>query len=197
MKANEIRLMKHVLWYIILLGFISCKQSNHLDNYIKALPDSTLINDAISSVVMMDSLKQDYKITEALFIPTIYKWTKWTMDAIPPPPPQIGSISYDELYIHFDVKKDIVKKNDDSTFIKLQTDTTRKFFISSDILKQFNNSSTNFYLFYLPIFSFDKQMVLIQYWRHCGSLCGSCYQTLLKKVGSKWVKVHRWNCGRS
>lgn len=192
-----IRPIKNLLWVIVIIGLITCSRSNYLDKYRNELPDSTLINDAISFVVQIDSLDRNYKMSNLIIIPHIYKWIKMDNDSIPPPPPLPSSISYDELYLHFNDEKDIIKKNDDSIFIKLQTDTIRKFHIPNDVSIKFNNSSSNFYLFYLPIFSFDRQYVLIQYWRHCGSLCGSCHQILLKKVGSKWIKVDKWGCGVS
>jgi hypothetical protein len=195
--SHLIRPIKNLLWVMIIMGLIACSRSNYLNKYIKELPDSTLINDAISFVVQIDSLDRNYKISKVIMIPSIYKWMKMDNDSIPPPPPIPNSISYDEIYSHFNSEKDIIKMNDDSIFIKLQTDTLRKYHISNELSINFDNTSSNFYIFYLPIFSFDKQYVFIQYWRHCGSLCGSCHQILLRKVGSKWIKVDEWGCGVS
>jgi hypothetical protein len=189
--------MKHLLWIIITIGLISCNRSNHLDKYINELPDSTLINNVISSVVQIDSFQNDYKISKKIIIPTIYKLPIWNNNPTPPPPPVPFSISYDRLYAHFDVENDKLKKNEDSIFIKLQIDTARRFFVSSKLLLKYNSGSNKFYQFDLPIFSFDKQKVFIQYWKHCGTLCGTCYQILLRRNGSKWIKVRGWTCGVS
>jgi hypothetical protein len=189
--------MNRLYWIIIIIGLISCSRLNYQNKYIKELPDSTLINDVISCVIQMDSLDQNYKLSKEIMIPLIYNWTKSDQDSLPPPPPPPFSISYGELYTHFDAENEINKKSDDSIFIKLQINNNRNVSVSNDLVKKFNNNSNGFYLFNLPIFSFKRQFVFIQYWKHCGELCGGCHQILLKKVSSKWIKVNKWSCGVS
>ena len=189
--------MKYIGLIIISVFFVSCNQIPDLDKYKSQLPDSTIINDVFIQISKIDSFRLDYKISDKIVFPILYKWTKWDKDSVPPPPPPPGGISYDELFLLFGHDSIKEKRYDDSIFIKLQIDTTRKFSISRDLINRYNNESKRFYIFDMPIFSFDKEFVIVRYWRVCGGLCGTCHQVLLKKVNNHWIKVNSWLCGES
>ena len=186
--------MRYLVIVLIFLGMISCKTKNHASRDLN-LPDSTLISEIILSVIQIDSFKSDYGIDRKIRIPGIYKWGKKDSGGLIPPPP--FDLSYDELFLSFGTENNIENRRKDSIFIKQQADTSFNYNISKSIELRFNQNSRNRYEFYLPIFSHDKSIVLVQYWEDCGSLCGYCYQIVLKKINGKWIKVKRWGCGVS
>lgn len=181
----------------MIFDLFSCQNIDSLDKYKQALPDSNLINEVISSVIKIDSLKTNYKIHKIIIKTIVYNRMRTENDSVPPPPPIPFSIGYDNLFKRFESETNIKRRTEDSIFISLQTDTTRKFEINTNLYSRFNHSSDHFYLFYQPIFSYDKQYVFVQYWYHCGGLCGSCQGIILKWSGKEWVKKFNWCCGIS
>jgi hypothetical protein len=185
-------------YYYFLIFFsiilVSCNHETNLDKYISELPDSLMINDVLIQISKIDSFSLDYKISNKIVIPRVYKKQSWDNDSIPPPPPPPSSISYDDLYSFF-MDSTNQRRFDDSIFIKFQVDTSRRFSVSKDLVKKFSNNSFRYYRFDIPIFSFDKQFVVVKYWRVCGGLCGHCHLVLLKKVKSQWIKIDSWGCG--
>jgi hypothetical protein len=166
-----------------------------MDMYYNALPDSTLINEVLISVSEIDSFRKDYKILDKITIPLVYKFQKWENDTMPPPPPPPESISYDDLFYFFHDDSINQKRLDDSTFISLQVDTLRKFNVPKSLAIQFDDESYRYYRFNIPIFSYDKNAVMVMYWRVCGGLCGNCHIVLLNKIDGKWTKIDSWGCG--
>jgi hypothetical protein len=189
--------MKNTWLIIIGLIFLSCNHKENLDKYISELPDSSMMNDVFHQISEIDSFRSDYGISNRIIIPKLYKWTKSDNDSIPPPPPPLGGISFDELFSLF--RDDSLNKNrsDDSIFFRIQVDTLRKYSISKNLISRFSDNSKQYYIFYMPIFSFDKQFVLIRYWKRCGGLCGTCHQILLKRENGKWIKIDSRICGKS
>jgi len=187
--------MKYLYSIILIILFSACKNTDSLDKYISELPDSSQINDVLVRISEIDSLNTEYKIIEEISIPRIYKRPKWENDSVPPPPPPVESISYDDLFSFFQAESNKQKRYDDSVFISLQADTLRKFAVDKHLLEKFDNNSAQFYIFNTPIFSFDKNHVVIRYWRVCGGLCGNCKLVLLKKENNEWIKIESLNCG--
>jgi len=188
--------MRYLLYIIITLNFFSCKNTNSHDKYIQNLPDSTLINNIISTVIQIDTLKLNYDILKSIKLIKIYSEGKLDLDGnIPPPPPSPQSIAFEKLFKKFKSDSDSIKRLEDSVFICLQTDTSRKIKLKNEIYSKFNHKSENQYVFYLPIFSFDKQFVFVKYWINCGGLCGNCNALILKKYNNKWIKAENWCCG--
>jgi len=187
--------MRYFLIISIFFGLISCKNKSHTGRDLN-LPDSTLINEVILSVIQIDSLRTDYSVVKKICIPGVYKWKKMDNDSIPPPPP-IFSISYDELFSHFGSENNVENRRKDSIFILQQVDTSFRYSVSKLVASRFKSDSKKCYVFYLPIFSHDKNFAMFQYWRHCGSLCGSCHIIVLKKINGKWIKINGWGCGVS
>ena len=189
--------MRQILFILIVIGLISCNNSNSLDKYIQKLPDSILINNVIEAVIKIDSIKLDYDIMLDIKQTIVYSPPKWDNDSGPPPPPPLKSITFDELFEQFDSKSDKIKRLNDSIFFCLQKDSSRKFNINMQLYSRFKHNTCKFYRFYMPIFSFDKRFVFVQYWRHCGALCGNCHAYILKWSGEDWIKVIDWGCGES
>jgi hypothetical protein len=189
--------MKQILYILIALGFVSCHNSNSLDKYFHELPDSTLINNVIEAVIQIDSINLDYDIVINIKQTKIYSQPKWDNDSVPPPPPPPQSITFEALFEQFDSKSDNEKRQNDSIFFCVQKDTARKFNINYKLYSRFNHNTDKYYKFFMPIFSFDKRFVFVQYWRHCGRLCGNCHVYILKWTGTNWVRICDWGCGRS
>jgi hypothetical protein len=179
---------------IIITGLFSCKK---LNQPYENLPDSTLINEVIRNIILLDSLKPRYQINSKLAIPQIYKPVHWNNDTIPPPPPPPMALSFDELFYCFGSENNLFERELDSVFITQQADTSIIHILPQSITEPFRNGTRGFYLFYLPIFSNNKETVVVQYWKHCGPLCGSCYTTVLRKVNNKWTLIKGWGCGES
>ena len=192
-----IKKMRQFIYLLIAFGFISCRNSNSLDKYVAELPDSTLINNVIEAVILIDSIKPDYDIKLSLQQTQIYSQPKWENDSVPPAPPPPFSITFEELFEQFNSKSDHIKRQNDSIFFCLQKDTVRKFNINKQLYSRFNHTSNKYYRFYVPIFSFDKQFAFVQYWRDCGGLCGNCHVYILKRTGATWIKIYDWGCGES
>ena len=177
----------------LLLFHISCSQNNHTE----VLPDIFLINDVISNVIKIDSLELNgYYISNPINNISTYKSIELKNDPIIVPPPPF-SVSYEEVcsYFNSNAEKSIGQK--DSIYIALQLDTKREITISKKIISDFNGNAKKFYLFSIPIFSSNKQLVLVYYWRSCGNLCGDCHILILKKVEKRWRKIKQWSCGVS
>jgi hypothetical protein len=189
-------MMKQII-RTVLIGFllfnISCSQNYHAE----VLPDSLLINDVISSVIHIDSIElNNYYISNPIKNISTYESIELKNDTIIAPPPPF-SISTEELFSYFNsaAEKPIGQK--DSVFIALQLDTKKEITLSKKIISDFNFNSKKFYLFSIPVFSSNKQLVLVYYWRNCGNLCGDCHILILKKEEKGWIKIKHWSCGVS
>jgi hypothetical protein len=180
----------------VLFGLISgrtnCMAGRDLD-----LPDSILINDVILSVIRINSLRLDYKIAENLLIPSLDELQVMSDDSILYSLPQPGSMMYSDLSLGFGTDRDVKKKLQDSIYVLQQLDTSIRYTLSKAIINKFKGDAPGSYTFYLPIFSSEKNLVLIQYWVSCGPLCGFCQMTVLKKKNGRWIKKDGWNCGVS
>lgn len=158
------------------------------------LPSDSLINEVITSVILIDSLDNSNLGQRKLFFPFIYFMPRWTKDSqIPPPPPptppfplmlQYGC-SYEKIFSYFDSSNNPVQRQKDSIFITQQVDTTINHLISDKVSSLFKKKDSDFYWFSLPIFSEDMRTVFISYSEefYFG------YMTVLRKVDNKWVEV--------
>lgn len=184
---------------IIILSFVLFAQctNSRSRNKIPDLPNDTLIEEALSSVILLDSLFNAHIGNNQLFIPYIYYMPKWDKNAPypppPPPPPPISNsfrfshgFSFDEAFKYFKSSTDIEQRHRDSVSIVQQVDTTIIHIISKNIISLFKNEKDDYYWFSLPIFSKDKSTVIITYSEeyYFG------YITVLKKVEGNWIKVY-------
>jgi hypothetical protein len=150
----------------------------------------------ISATIELDSLNFNYNISKSIRKIRLYYPIKWNNDSIPPPPPPPPpSLSFFKVFSYMDYSVDPLKRKNDSIFISLQADTSRKFELNGQITSKFNNKSQVYYRFYLPVFTFDKRYVFVQLWKDCGPLCGVCESVVLKKEQNKWVRIDKWCCG--
>jgi hypothetical protein len=182
--------MKNHFVIIILLAVIfhhCCSQAQI--NKVSALPSNSLINDVIYSVIQLDSLQRAFRIGKHIFIPRYYQMPEWDKNSpFPPPPPQPPSrygSSFDEVFGYFNSEDDPNLRIKDSIFIIQQTDTTRSHRINRCVSNLFSRNSNDVYYFSLPIFSFDKNTVVVEY----SNEFYRGYLTVLKKVDDKWVIV--------
>ena len=143
--------MRYVLIILIFLGMISCKTKNHESRDLN-LPDSTLINEVILSVIQIDSLKSDYNVVGKIHIPGVYKCKKMSNDSIPPPPPPPFDLSYDELFSNFGSENSSENRRKDSIFILQQVDTSFRYNVSKLIASRFNRDSRKYYYFICQYF---------------------------------------------
>jgi len=190
--------MFRILVYLIIIGLFSCNSptDKDKDKYVRELPDAAAINESILAVILVDSLNYNFGISKSIKEMKIYYPVKWNNDSVPPPPPPPApALSFYKIFSFMDYSIDASKRKNDSIFVSLQADTTRKFELDKQIYSKFNNASDEYYQFYIPIFSFDKNYVFIQYWRNCGALCGECESIVLKKLQNKWTKIDKWSCG--
>ena len=184
------------LFCLIIFGLIFSNCSNDNERYITKLPDSNLINIVISAAIDLDSLNRNYCIDKSIKNIRLYYPTKWTNDSVPPPPPPPPPfLTFYKVFTYLDNSVDSLRRLNDSIFIALQADTSRKFVIDNKILSGFKGKSNVSYRFYKPIFTFDGRYVFIQFWRDCGSLCGECISLVLEKDNDKWIKLDKWSCG--
>jgi hypothetical protein len=188
--------MKYIVLLFILIAFIACDDAKR-QNRESALPDSTLINSVIQAVIKIDSLENNFSILRTLRIPPVYKFEKWDTTKGPPLPPPPFSISYDELFFCFGSDLDEKLRNLDSLYVAEQISQTIELVISDSIINTFGDNPDKLYNFFLPIFSHNRDFVLIQYWIYCGSLCGSCHILVFKRENNKWIKIRSWGCGVS
>lgn len=184
------------LYFIIVIGIFLANCSKDHKKYIQELPDSRLINEVIAATIKLDSLNRNYNISKSIRKIRLYFPVRWDKDSIPlPPPPPPPSLSLLEMFSYTDYLNDPLKRKNDSIFFSLQDDTSRKFEIDEQITSKFNNKSQVYYHFYVPVFTFDKRCVFVQFWRDCGPLCGVCESIVLKKEQNKWLRIDKWSCG--
>ena len=176
--------------------FVQCTNSRSRI-IISDLPNDTLIEEALTSVILLDSIFNAHLGNNQLFIPYIYYTPKWDKNnPYPPPPPPLPPISksfryshgfsFDEAFKYLKSSTDIEQRNRDSLYIIQQVDTTKNHNISKSILSLFKNEKDDYYWFSLPIFSNDKSTVIVTYSEeyYFG------YITVLKKVEGNWTKVY-------
>jgi len=177
-----------ILLLLFAILFTQCRYFKGT-NTQQELPNDTLINEVLASVIQLDSLqKGTHYMIKHIFNPDIYYQQKWDGNPLnppPPPPPSRFGYSYDEIFSYFKSSNHQEQRLKDSIFLIQQIDTTlnhRIFESTSALLKKETDKS---YSFSLPIFSSDKETVLIAYCE--GFYIG--YLTVLRKVDSKWIKV--------
>ena len=190
--------MRNLASIIILLFFLFVQCTNSRSRIkIPDLPNNTLIEEALTSVILLDSLTYAHIGNNQLFIPYIYYTPKWDKNnpypPSPPPPPPISKsfryshgFSFDEAFKYFKSSTDIEQRNRDSLYIIQQIDTTKTQNISKRIFSLFKNEKDDYYWFSLPIFSNDKSTVIVTYSEeyYFG------YITVLKKLEGNWTKVY-------
>jgi hypothetical protein len=190
--------MRHFLIFIILpLTLFTHCTDKKTQCVPREIPNDSLIDEVLTSVIMLDSIFDSHLGTKELFFPYIYTMPKWTDTLVPPPPPfpipgkyklQYG-YSYDKAFSYFNSLNDKEQREKDSLFIKCQSDTTINHFVSEKISSLFLNQKNDYYWFSLPIFSCDKKNVIISYSEeyYFG------YITVLKKENKNWVRVYHSN----
>jgi len=180
--------MKLVLYISVFIGLLSCNNSNSITNYTQELPDSTMINEIIATVIEIDSLKHEYGISKNIQRLRVYDIDEMSGDSIITiPPPPIITIWSKELHSKFNPHNINVKRVNDSIFFSLQSDTSRKFEITEKLYSRFNQNSGFSYHFFMPIFSFDKQYVFIQYTIQGGGICTHSRWIFLRRSNMHWV----------
>lgn len=176
---------KYLLCLIAYVSTISCNHNAEVrDKYSKELPDSILINEVINAVILQDSLNLKESVNKVIFQEDLYIPVNWDTKLSPPPPPPPNSISSDLLHRKFNSKNN-PNHFDDSVFFRLQTDTTRKFVLNTQLFSKFNKDANCCFRFYVPLFSFSKQYALVRYW-HCDL---SRNDVILKRKGNTWLKI--------
>jgi len=111
---------------------------------------------------------------------------------VPPPPP--GGYYYHHL-LEFLSPKNQIERNYDSIFLSYQSERSENLFIADSLFKKFANESRNIYEFNVPVFSFDKKRVYVEYWDNCGPLCGLCYCDVLNWTTTGWKRIDQYHCG--
>ncbi|MBK9359579.1 MAG: hypothetical protein IPN08_19765 [Bacteroidales bacterium] len=150
------------------------------------LPNDTLINEVISSVILIDSLNGSNLGTQRIIIPDIYFLPIRDKNApTPPPPPSYFGYTFEEILEYFNPLNDTKQRLLDSNFIVRQIDTTINHKIFASVSSLFQKENDYYYYFSLPIFSYDMKTVIIAYSQefHFG-----CF-TVLRKVDDNWLRV--------
>jgi hypothetical protein len=186
--------MNKLLTIILLLSFYSCQNSRSFHHQARELPDQSIINDVILSVIRLDSLTLDHSLVRLLTPVKIYPIPYWPKDSTPVPPPPPGGFYYHHLLEILNSKNQI-ERNNDSIFLSIQSNRSGKVFIADSIFKMFVTGSNHIYHFKVPIFSFDKKRVYVEYWDNCGPLCGLCYGDLLNWTELGWTRIDQYHCG--
>ena len=181
--------MRYLLLVLVIIGLLSCNSHNSLYRYTKELPDSIIINDVILTVIQLDSLEFDADIS--LILEGVKVYSRPTCNTLDIGPPPMYSITFEDLYSEFNSTSCSLKQIEDSIFISLQTDASIKFKIGCGIYSRFTPNPKLKYLFYTPIFSFDKKFVFVQYCRSSAGEC-SCQCLILKQNDNSWILVDKW-----
>jgi hypothetical protein len=186
--------MNKFLAIILLLTLDSCLSTKSSNKQATELPSPFEIFDVISSVIKIDSLDYNHSIEKLLLPVKVYPIPYWPNDNTPPPPPPPGGFYYHHLLEILNSKNHIERQND-STFISLQSKRSKEILIVDSLTKKFEIGSDHVYQFKVPIFSSDKKRVYFEYWDNCGPLCGVCYGDLLYWTDSIWTRVEQFHCG--
>lgn len=168
--------------------FTQCRYFNGANTQLE-LPNDSLINEVLASVIKLDSLEKG-KLIKHVFMPDIYFQPKWDGNPLHPPRPLPSSrykYTYDEIFTYFNSLNNQKLRLKDSIFIVQQIDTTLNHIIFESTTSLFKRESDDFYAFSLPIFSSDRNTVLIAY---CLDFYHG-YLTILKKEDKKWIKLER------
>jgi|GEM_PF-4344867 hypothetical protein len=182
--------MRFFSFLLIFLFLISCSGNERVNNQTE-LPDSTLINQVISAVINIDSLRKDCGIANQIKMLSLYKKIKWDNDSVPSPPPPGGpfSISYDELFSYFNSFKDLKMRSKDSLYITQQFSLSKEHSISNLTSMCFDKNHERYYQFYLPIFSNNNDIAYVLYGLTDDQNFGCYYQVVLKRIHNHWFKI--------
>ena len=189
---------------LVILPFILLTQciSSRSQDKIQDLPNDALVEEVLTSVILVDSLFNAHLGNIRLSIPYVYFMPKRDKNSpYPPPPPPPPPMSYsfsfshgfsfDEAFSYFNSVNETDRRLKNSVFITQQVDTTITHIISKNISSLFTNEKDDHYWLSLPIFSHDKRSAIIIYSEE--HYLG--YITVLKKVEGSWIKVFhdlRW-----
>lgn len=182
--------MRYIFFPPVVFLYLILTQCRNQESQflIQELPGDFLINEVISSVVILDSLNGSNFETQRIIIPDIYsipKWNKNESTRRPPTPPSLYGYSFDEIFEYFNSLNDPKQRLADSIFIVRQIDTALIHTIFDNVSALFKNENNDYYLFSLPIFSYDKRTAIITY--SVENYVG--YRTVLRRVDDNWVRV--------
>jgi hypothetical protein len=180
--------MRYSLIYLIIIFLGACTEHKpgSTDNN---LPDSIAINDVISSIIRIDSIWAHCNVNSQIKILKLYSKEYLNGMQIPPVP---FSVSYEELFSFFDSQMDLKLRIADSIYVNQQVNYYKKLNLSDSITALFNKKDDSYYEFYLPLFSHDKTQVYVFYARECGPLCGTFFESVLKRENGRWIRKN-WN----
>jgi hypothetical protein len=182
------------LFAIIFLAFLySCSNSiSTKQTYV--LPSDSLINDVIYSVIKLDSLNFNHGIVRLLSKIKVYPVPPPDSTPMPTPPPPPGGYYYRDL-LEFLSPNNQIERKKDSIFLSYQSERSENILIVDSLFQKFANESRHIYEFDVPVFSFDKKKVYVEYWDNCGPLCGLCYCDVLNWTKSGWIRIDQYHCG--
>lgn len=171
---------------LILISLSSCKEQKTRSTQA-LLPDSTAINEVISSIVRLDSLWTHCNVNSRINSLKLYNKEYLNGMQIPPDP---FSVSYEDLFSFFESSNDLNLRTADSIYFTQQFHYYTNCNLSDSITALFNTNDDSFYEFYLPIFSHDDSQVYVFYARECGPLCGTFFESVLIRENGEWIRKY-------
>ena len=171
----------------LLLIFTQCRIESTGVN-TQELPKDSLINEVISSVILIDTLNGSNLGTQRITIPDIYFLPVWDKNAsipLPPPPPSYFGYTFETILKYFNPLNNTKQRLLDSIFIVRQIDTAITHNIFDSVSSLFKKENDDYYYFSLPIFSHDMRTVIIAYSQQ---YYFGCF-TVLRKVDDNWLRV--------
>lgn len=181
--------MKKLPVYFLLFAltlFSSCKENKPKES----LPDVKLINEVIDAIINHDTLYVKFDINLHIINPIIYNPFKYLDNSVPPPPPQPGSISFQEVYETFSSLSRSNNRILDSIYVNQQVSDIKPININKNIIKLSSEKQRKkpHFVFSKPIFNRTKDCAIILYGISSG-ICGYEYCIVMKKLNSKWINI--------
>jgi hypothetical protein len=186
-----------ILFPIILISCSRNQKSNKGINqfgkesigYVQLVPDS-IVCETINYLVN-DGLKESFEGNRFIDKPSY---------EVLESDDSLKLLELDTLFSKQDLEY-IFKQNSNAKYYQLNKCLDNKTFISIDTLKKFNREDfwTDFRRKYgqggfnsisIPLFTCNRDIIIIQCSHSCGRLCGSGGTYIFKKQESKWVQIH-------
>jgi len=173
--------MKIISILACVLIWASC--NGKMKPYYAALPNDSLINEVLLRAIEIDSLDTSFGVNPKLYFPSLYHPNE--LQDVPP------SFCVKQLAKFFRHRGENEKERDDSIFANLQMNPKRTVNFPRDLAKLFKTDKKSYYVFFVPIFSFDGQYALVSYYKPIHGICGTGAEReiLLKKQNRKWIKI--------
>lgn len=190
--------MKKIVFVIISLILISCKQES-IKQHQELKKD--LVNEKLSYEVINHILESIPKDERSVSNFLAYDNEQISEQEIKSND-YLGISKMDTLFSKLDVKYIIEQNNERRNFSLNQNFIKSKTIIPNKKLKEFSEQTPNgnnfwgnyskvygktgYYVVSKPLFSLNKEIVIISIGHRCGELCGGGSTIILKKINGKW-----------